>query len=108
MGRESCREAKGGIEWRDREKSPLGFHCRIFISKDSYTRLVTKNAGLFLNALIYQEMEPIPLKYKVFFLMPDDKSSQFTFFFHLGTETFTSTEFFPWIQKVLIIIGMQH
>ena len=81
VGRESCREAKGGIEWRDREKSPLGFHCRIFISKDSYTRLVTKNAGLFLNALIYQEMEPIPLKYKVFFLMPDGQSSQFTFFF---------------------------
>lgn len=33
--------------------------------------------------LTYQEMEPISLKYKVFFLMPDDQSSQFTCFFSM-------------------------
>ena len=50
VGREGYREAKGGAEWRNRERSSLGFHCRIFMRKDSYTRLVTKNVGLFLNA----------------------------------------------------------
>lgn len=109
VGREGCREVKGGTEWRDRERSPLRFHCRIFMSKDSYTRLVRMQGWFSMHTHLSRNgTNPFEVQGLFFKCQMTNHLNLLGFFFHLGTEAFTSTEFFPWIQKVLIIIGMQQ